>query len=200
MQPVLQAILLALVGLAVVRGQAPSSPPTTLPPSAQSAFQKGLRAAEKQDWARALDLLEQARQQAPQAPQVLFQLARAESQIGGRELRAMAWFEAYLGVNPQAPDRDQVGKEMAALETKVHSNIAELIAAARSSLSAGPRRYGQRISWQACGIAPQRCPVETNRGYASRNGRLRRSAPDGVRLGRLDTARVDHGGSREGPT
>jgi tetratricopeptide (TPR) repeat protein len=150
MQAALQAILLVLAGVAVGRGQAPSSPAPALPPSAQRAFQKGLRAAEKGDWAKALDLLEQARQQAPQAPEVLCQLARTESQIGGRELRAMAWFEAYLAVNPHSPDRAQVETEMTALETKVHANVARLIAAARSSLPqvsehTGKESVGRRV-------------------------------------------------------
>jgi soluble cytochrome b562 len=86
---------------------------------------------------------------------VLFQLARTESEIGGRELRAMAWFEAYLAVNPHTPDRAQVEKEMAALETKVRSNIAELIAAAGSSVSEVPKDTAKEFNGRRLASHPR---------------------------------------------
>jgi isopentenyl diphosphate isomerase/L-lactate dehydrogenase-like FMN-dependent dehydrogenase len=75
-----------------------------LPPEAQEAEHEGFIAAKNQEWVVAIKDFQKARETAPNAPELLKNLGLAESKIPGRELRAIAWFGAYLAANTNAPD------------------------------------------------------------------------------------------------
>jgi hypothetical protein len=67
-----------------------------LPPDAQEAMKKGIMAAKEQEWEIAIQSFQEARKTAPIAPELFYNLGLAESKMPGRELRAIAWFGAYL--------------------------------------------------------------------------------------------------------
>ena len=98
-----------------------------LPPAAQEAFDKGVLAAQQQEWMIAIQNLEKARLSAPDAPIIYFNLGLAESKVAGRELRATAWFGAYLASNPNAPNASAVKDLIARLQIKNDGNTFRLI-------------------------------------------------------------------------
>jgi len=100
-----------------------------LPPAAQEALDKGIVAANLPDYLLAIRYFEEARKAAPDAPVIYFNLGLAESKIPSRELRAMAWFGAYLAAFPDAPNASVVKAEIGALEVRHHSNTAKFLAA-----------------------------------------------------------------------
>ena len=57
----------------------------------------------------------------------------AESKIPGRELRAIAWFGAYLAANPNAPNAGAVRDEIDVLDVKSQSNNSHLLKALQES-------------------------------------------------------------------
>ena len=83
---------------------AQTTAPTALPPAAQEALNKGIIAAKVPDYPLAIRYFEEARKLAPAAPVIFMNLGIAESKMPGRELRAIAWFGAYLAAVPDAPN------------------------------------------------------------------------------------------------
>ncbi|HMK64214.1 MAG TPA: hypothetical protein VK564_00370 [Thermodesulfobacteriota bacterium] len=71
----------------------------------QELFRQGVMAAQKQEWLTALGYFEEVRRGAPLNPELLFNLALTEEALPGRELRSLAWFKAYLVLDPDGPDR-----------------------------------------------------------------------------------------------
>jgi hypothetical protein len=98
-----------------------------LPPEAQAAVKKGTLAAQQQDYLLAIRYFREARNSAPDAPEIYGYLGLAESKIPGRELRAIAWFGAYLATNPNAPNAAAVQDQIDMLNIKSQSNITHLI-------------------------------------------------------------------------
>ena len=107
--------------------------PAPLPPAAQEALDKGIIAAKVPDYPLAIRYFEDARKLAPQAPIVFLNLGIAESKIAGRELRAMAWFGAYLAAYPDAPNAAAVKEQIAALDVRNQSNLSRLIKTAQEA-------------------------------------------------------------------
>jgi tetratricopeptide (TPR) repeat protein len=101
--------------------------PAALSPDAQAALDQGLSAAKLQEWSVAIRCFNQARAAAPDAPEPLFNLGLAESQIKGRELRAICWFEAYLALVPNAANAADVRKQISDLEIRSEGNADQLI-------------------------------------------------------------------------
>jgi tetratricopeptide (TPR) repeat protein len=101
--------------------------PAPLPPLAQEAFDKGIIAAKIPDYLLAIRYFQEARKIAPNAPVIYLNLGLAESKIPGRELRAIAWFGAYLAANPTASNAMAVKEQIAVLDVKSQSNLSRLI-------------------------------------------------------------------------
>ena len=103
--------------------------PSALPADAKASFDKGVAAATRNDWISAAKYFEDARKAAPYSSEVLYHLAEAESKIAGRELRAIAWFKAYLAAAPDSDKagsaRDQVNKLKASLDAALHKIVAQ---------------------------------------------------------------------------
>ncbi len=120
-----------------------------LPPDAQSAMEKGVLAAQQQDFALAAKFFAEARESAPEAPELLYNLGLAESKIPGRELRAIAWFGAYLAANPTAANAAAVKKQMDALEVKNQVSTTKFIKAVvdAAKLVPGDRRVAPLLYW-----------------------------------------------------
>ncbi|WP_332776322.1 tetratricopeptide repeat protein [Polaromonas sp.] len=106
---------------------AQTNTPTPLPPAAQEAIDKGIIAAKVPDYLLAIRYFDEARKLAPQAPVVYLNLGLAESRIPGRELRAMAWFGAYLAAYPDAPNAAAVKEQIGVLDVRNQSNVLRLI-------------------------------------------------------------------------
>lgn len=98
-----------------------------LPPEAQTSMDKGVMAAKQQDYPLALRYFHEARKAAPEAPEVFFNLGLAESKIPGRELRAIAWFGAYLTANPTGANAAAVRKQMDVLTVKSQATIRSFL-------------------------------------------------------------------------
>jgi tetratricopeptide (TPR) repeat protein len=106
---------------------AQTSAPTSLPPAAQEALDKGIIAAKVPDYPLAIRFFEEARKIAPQASVVFMNLGIAESKMPGRELRAIAWFGAYLAANPDAPNAAAVKEQIAVLDVRNRSNVSRFL-------------------------------------------------------------------------
>jgi len=106
---------------------AQTNAPAPLPPAAEEALNKGIIAAKVPDYLLAIRFFEEALKLAPQAPVIYMNLGLAESRILGRELRAIAWFGAYLAAYPDAPNAPAVKEQIGVLDIKNQSNILRLI-------------------------------------------------------------------------
>ena len=98
-----------------------------LSPEAQLAIQNGKEAAQQKDYLSAIRYFEQARAAAPNAPEIYGYLGLAESKIAGRELRAVAWYAAYLAANPRAGNAAAVNNAIAELLKTSENNISLLM-------------------------------------------------------------------------
>jgi hypothetical protein len=100
---------------------------TQLPPAAQQSIDKGLSAAQQQQWLAAIGYFEAARTAALASPIPLYNLGLAESKIPGRELRAISWFEAYLALGPNADNAPAVRQEISDHKILAKGNASKLI-------------------------------------------------------------------------
>jgi hypothetical protein len=103
-----------------------------LPPLAQEAFNKGITANSKADYAQAIVDFQDARKQSEAkgvfpTPEIYQKLGEVESKMPGRELRAICWFGAYLSANPQATDFVQIKAQIRLLDRISRDNISRLI-------------------------------------------------------------------------
>jgi len=98
-----------------------------LSPEAQRAIQWGKEAAQNKNYELALTFFEMAQKEAPNAPEIYGYLGLTESKIGGRELRAIAWYGAYLAANPRAGNAAAVNNAIAELMKASENNISLLM-------------------------------------------------------------------------
>lgn len=133
-------LLILLVGTSIAlpytsfaQTSAPTATPAPLPPDAQDALKKGILAANQQDYLLAIRFFQDARKAAPKASEIYYDLGLAESKIPGRELRAIAWFSAYLAANPRASNAAAVKDQIDTLDVKNQSNLAHLIQTAQDA-------------------------------------------------------------------
>ena len=117
----------ALPAVALAQTSAPATAPAPLSADAKEAINKGILAAKQQDYQLAIRYFQDARKIAPDAPELYFDLGLAESKIPGRELRAIAWFGAYLAADPNAPNAAAVNDQIRALDVKSRSDVFHLI-------------------------------------------------------------------------
>jgi hypothetical protein len=106
---------------------AQTNAPAPLPPAAQEALNKGIIAAKVPDYPLAIRFFEDARKIAHEAPVIFLNFGIAESKMPGRELRAIAWFGAYLAAFPDAPNAAAVKEQIAVLDVRNQSNVSRLI-------------------------------------------------------------------------
>lgn len=93
----------------------------------QEAFSRGMAAAQQQDYKLALKYFQDAEQSDPDAPQIWFNLGLASSKLPGYELRALAWFQAYLLKVPDAPNADAIRKQIGAIEVAFESKMGKIL-------------------------------------------------------------------------
>ena len=131
-------LLLAAPVVAIAQTSEPAAVMAPLPSAAQSALDKGLAAARQQEWLVAIRYFDVARSAAPGSAVPLYNLGLAEAQLPGRELRAVAWFDAYLALDPNAANAAVVRKEMSDLEIRAEGEVAKLIEALKALASQMP--------------------------------------------------------------
>jgi len=128
---------------------AQTNAPATLAPEAQAAVDKGVLAAKQQDYLLAVRYFQDARKLAPKAPEIYFDLGLAESKIPGRELRAIAWFGAYLATVPNAENRAAVQAELDRLHVKNQSGISLLIKTVQDAANQTAHNKEYSLVWVA---------------------------------------------------
>ncbi len=127
-------------------GQANALASAPLPPAAQEAVNKGVIAAKVPDYLLAIRFFEDARKLAPQAPVIFLNLGLAESRIPGRELRAIAWFGAYLAAYPDAPNAAAVKEQIAVLDVRNQSNLSRFLKTVEYAAMQLPTAY--KLIWK----------------------------------------------------
>jgi hypothetical protein len=113
-----------------------------LPADAQAAVKDGLIAAQQQQWEIALEKFEAAHKAAPDDPEIVGDLGLTESKIPGRELRAIAWFGAYLAAEPHAANAAAVRDAIDTLRIRNEGNVRRLIQLAQDAAVAVPMEAG----------------------------------------------------------
>ncbi len=98
-----------------------------LSPEARSALERGVTAARGQQWLVALQQFDIALEKSPTSPEVLFNLALANDRMGGREIRAIGWYRAYLAIAPKAANREQILARVGELENASRASAYRLI-------------------------------------------------------------------------
>jgi tetratricopeptide (TPR) repeat protein len=137
--PLRLLVCLLWLGFALHLGVlAQTTAPAFRPPKAQDALNKGVIAAREQDYLLAIRYFQDARTIAPSDPLIFLNLGLAESRIPGRELRAMAWFGAYLAANPNASNAATVKDQIDALDVRSQSNNSHLIKVVQDAASQPP--------------------------------------------------------------
>src|SRR5258708_27678135 len=121
------AALIFVFVIATNAGWGQAAAPAPLPSAAQEALNKGIIAAKVPDYLLAIRCFAEARKLAPAAPVIFMNLGIAESKMPGRELRAIAWFGAYLAATPDAPNAAAVKEQISVLEVRNQSNVLRFL-------------------------------------------------------------------------
>jgi tetratricopeptide (TPR) repeat protein len=95
--------------------------------NARSWENLALLAVKVEDWNIALENLLVAQHIDPKSPSVLFNLGLTSEKIPGHELRAIAWFQAYLLAAPASPDATAVRNEVTRLEVAYGAKNRQLL-------------------------------------------------------------------------
>jgi tetratricopeptide (TPR) repeat protein len=107
----------------------------TLNEAAREPFNRGMAAVQQQDWALARRYFLEAYKK-ESAPQISFNLGLVSTKMPGHELRAIAWFKAYLVAAPNAANAPAVREQITALEVKLESVIGKIATELASKLTA----------------------------------------------------------------
>jgi tetratricopeptide (TPR) repeat protein len=103
------------------------APRHQLAEAAKDPLQRGLIAAQQQDWKLAIRYLTDAQKADPDAPEILFNLGLASSKLPGYELRSMAWFQAYLLADPDAANASAVRSQLFETEIAFESKVGKIL-------------------------------------------------------------------------
>ena len=114
-------------------------------------WDEALAAARQQQWAVAIRDFLKVQTAKPTDPAVLYNLGLAESKVPGRELRAMAWLQAYLLAAPDATNATAVRTEITGLKVRVESALDKLVAQAIQMAGQSPE--GNAIKQAFCKVA-----------------------------------------------
>lgn len=113
-----------------------------VPAPAQEAFERGLAAAEQQQWGLAVRYFGEAQKAAETTPGILFNLGLAHGKAS-QELPAIAWLQAYLARTGQPANADAVRKEILRLEIAAEAKIARVMQQALAANAAAAAAAGK---------------------------------------------------------
>jgi hypothetical protein len=102
-----------------------------LPPEAKHDLDAGLAAAQAQRWTSAIASFEAARRKALAFPPLLLDLGLAE-QGAGNQAAAMYWLRAYLIAAPDAPNAEDVRREIRKLRSQQENTIRNILDTAKT--------------------------------------------------------------------
>jgi tetratricopeptide (TPR) repeat protein len=139
-----------------------------LSPPAREPYLKGMNAAQQRDWPLAIGYFTQAQKADPEAPEIWFNLALADSKLPGHELRAVALFKAYLLANPGAANAAAIRKQIAALEAKFESKLGKILDELESFLLL---RKSETAGGFTADVQQARRSVESQTGWSLAEGR-----------------------------
>ena len=122
--------VLVLVVFGAMPGLSQTAANEPLPAAAQAAINNGINAAKESDYRTAIRHFEEARKIAPNAPTVLYDMGLAESNIPGRELRAIAWLGAYLAANPAVSNKAAVQGQIGKLKAEQQKSLLRVLKSA----------------------------------------------------------------------
>lgn len=91
----------------------------------KQAFDKGMKAAEKEKWDLAIRYFSEAQTKAPLNPSILYNLGLAHAKAD-HELAAIAWLEAYLAAAPKAQNKKEVQEEISQLERSNEEKVKRI--------------------------------------------------------------------------
>lgn len=111
---------------------------------AQENLSRGVAMAQQQQWSLALKYFRAAHQLQPTDPATLFNLGLANDRAGGRELAAIAWYNGFLALSPDARNAAQVRKRLTEIEIAVESQTQKLLETAQAATGQVPS--GQDVS------------------------------------------------------
>jgi len=102
------------------------------------ALKKGIAAAGKSEWRYAISWFLHARKTAPSYSPTLYNLGLACEREGGRELEAIAWYNAYLAAaGGRAKNRSEIKTAIKNLQGKIVADINQLAQEAYAFLEVG---------------------------------------------------------------
>lgn len=84
-------------------------------PEAQQAFERGVAAAEQEGWTMAIHYFTKAQTTEPLSDPILYNLGLAHANAG-HEIAGIAWLNAHLASEPDAPNADAIRAEIARLK------------------------------------------------------------------------------------
>lgn len=130
-------VIAAVVVLIGAVAAAVAADADALPAAAREAFERGLAAAEQQQWPVAIRYFAEAQaavtredgssfRLGPSASTVFFNLGLAHAKAG-HELPAIAWLQAYLAREGRPANAEAIRKEIVRLEVAIEGKIARII-------------------------------------------------------------------------
>jgi hypothetical protein len=163
-------LLTTVLFLAVLQAGIAFAQSGELKEAARETFQKGLAAAQGQQWPLAVEYFSEAFARESSSPQIWYNLGLASSRVPGRELRAMALFRAFLADQPRDPRRKQVEELIAQLGIRLEGFIVSLLDEARKH--ARSYRGWASVECSARVYAPRLIAIEEGRlGLMERSNR-----------------------------
>jgi tetratricopeptide (TPR) repeat protein len=102
-----------------------------MPPEAQRSFDLGLVAVEKMDWPTAARHFEDAHKHENNYPPIYLNVALANEKAG-KELIAIAWFNAFLSIAPNAANAATVREEIERQKTIAKEKIEKILSTGRA--------------------------------------------------------------------
>lgn len=93
-----------------------------------SHFEEGLRQSRAENFTAAATHFEAALRDEPTSPLLLYNLALAEAEIPGRELRAMCWLGAFLAARPDTAAKPDIIAQIDVLRRLSGENVDRLVA------------------------------------------------------------------------
>lgn len=101
--------------------------PYDLSSDVSAAMKKAYAAAAQSDYLAALEHFENAHDLAPTAAAIHYNLALAESRIPGRELRAIAWYGAFLAADPKSTKAQAIREQIPKLNSRGSARFLKIV-------------------------------------------------------------------------
>jgi len=131
-----------------------------LTPEAQAAMDRGFIAAKAEKWQEAIDSFEVARALLVSSniplsvhPELLFNLALANDKAPGRYLNAATWYHAYLMVEPNVPNAQQILSRVDHLIQQFDEYVWKLIWMIEDTVVKTGQSVSARLYYSASGNA-----------------------------------------------